>query len=162
MTHRALSAEAEALVGQMSERDQQNAVEVLRRFAANKDGGPFARLLGLTLESSGSGRARMRMIAEPALHNPLRIVHGGALFTMMDTAMAMALQSAVDADDRFSGVEVKINYLAATKLGELICDAWVRRVGGRVAVIEAEITRLDGELVAVGIGTSYVIRKTPS
>jgi acyl-CoA thioesterase len=154
------AAEAARLFESLSPRDRVNALEVLRRFAVAREGGPYSRLLGLTLESSGEGRARMRLAVVPAFFNPARILHGGAIFTLVDTAMAMALTTAIDEDDRFSGVELKINFLSATKDGELVCDAWVRRVGGRIAVLEAEVTRPDGELVALATGTSYVIRKT--
>jgi len=56
---------------------------------------PFADLVGFTLRVGrrGSGGSAAAVEVRPALLNPNGVVHGGALFTMADTAMGAALHT---------------------------------------------------------------------
>ena len=52
--------------------------------------GPFAKVMGIRLVSSGEGRAVLEMEITEPLTNNKGTCHGGALFTLADTAFGVA------------------------------------------------------------------------
>ena len=54
---------------------------------------PIARLLGVDIDSLEEGRVVMTMDPEEHLYNPLGVVHGGALATLLDTVMGCAVHT---------------------------------------------------------------------
>lgn len=58
------------------------------------DSVPFARLLGISFDSVGSGKAVARMPDRNDLHNHVGGPHAGALFTLAETASGAAMLSA--------------------------------------------------------------------
>ena len=86
------------------------------------------------------------------LLNPAGIVHGGALYTLADSGMGVALYSFVGEDELFVTIETSIFYFKAVSSGTLICESKIVHKGKRIAVMEAEI-RNEGQLVAKAMGT---------
>ena len=81
-------------------------------------------------------------------------VHGGAVSTLIDVSMAEALNPMTEEGERPVTIEIKVNYLEPGKPGTLACAASVRKGGGRIMVVEAEVTqRESGEVVALAFGT---------
>ena len=118
---------------------------------------PFelARVLGLRGLTVGDGRCVWATAIEDVHRNPYGVVHGGVLFTLVDYAMGGALTSMLEAGQRCTTLEIKINYVAPATDGEVRAEAWVVSKGGRVAILEAKVTTGD-TLLAVAIGTFYV------
>lgn len=58
------------------------------------DSVPFARLLDISFDSVGSGKAVARMPDRSDLHNHVGGPHAGALFTLAETASGAAMLSA--------------------------------------------------------------------
>ncbi|WP_055479361.1 DUF4442 domain-containing protein [Sphaerimonospora mesophila] len=58
------------------------------------DSVPFARMLGISLDSAGSGTAVARMPDRADLHNHVGGPHAGAMFTLAETASGAAMLSA--------------------------------------------------------------------
>ena len=54
---------------------------------------PFEKLLDLKLIEAESGSARMELPFEEKFTNPHGTVHGGAITSLIDTAMAIAIKS---------------------------------------------------------------------
>ena len=61
--------------------------------AAITAGDAAARLLGITLDDVGPGRATVRMVVREDMLNGHAICHGGVIFTLADTAFAHACNS---------------------------------------------------------------------
>ncbi|MEV0970156.1 DUF4442 domain-containing protein [Microtetraspora glauca] len=58
------------------------------------DSVPFARLLGISFDSIGSGRAAARLPDRGDLHNHVGGPHAGALFSLAESASGAAMLSA--------------------------------------------------------------------
>ncbi|MBM7063204.1 PaaI family thioesterase [Pseudomonas sp. UL073] len=110
-------------------------------------GSAFSRLLGLQLVEASAGRAEVHMQMHDGLGNVHGKLHGGALFSLIDTAMGQACHSLTDGVAVSVTLESKINYIRPVSEGELICRAWVLHAGKRTLVVEAE-TLQGGKLVA--------------
>ena len=92
--------------------------------------------------------------AEDRHLNPGGTVHGGAVSTLIDISMAEALNPMTEEGERPVTIEIKVNYLEPGKPGMLACTAKVRKGGGRITIVEAEVTqRESGEVVALATGT---------
>jgi uncharacterized protein (TIGR00369 family) len=86
-------------------------------------------------------------------------VHGGAISTLVDVAMAEALNTTLDDEaERPVTVEMKVNYMAPGKPGVIVSTARVRKGGKRMTVVEAEVVQEeDEEVVALATGTYTVV-----
>jgi len=112
----------------------------------------FGRLLGLEILSVGSGEAMVRLSMHDGLRNLHGKLHGGALFSLIDSAMGQASHSLGDGTPDSVTLECKVNYIRPVGEGELACRAWVEHHGKRTQVIEAEVHQ-DGKLVAKALAT---------
>ncbi|WP_264843272.1 PaaI family thioesterase [Caldinitratiruptor microaerophilus] len=118
---------------------------------------PFRELIGAQVLRVERGRAVVRMPADDRLHNSAATVHGGAICTLADAAIATALRSALMPGDLASTIEMKVNFLAPAR-GDLDAHARAIHVGGATAVGEADVLDAEGRLVAKAIATFHVRR----
>lgn len=123
---------------------------------------PYWRLLGITIDELGEGFARLRLPLEESVRNAGGPAHGGALASLVDTAVGVALDTLLDpSDPAFAGhttVEMNVSFLEAA-WGEALAEARIVRLGGSLAVGEAEIRDRQGRLVAVGRATYMIFRR---
>jgi acyl-CoA thioesterase len=118
--------------------------------------GPLADLLGIRPAFMEEGRARFDLAVRPEHLNPNRVVHGGVIYALLDTAMGGALFSTLPPGQHCTTLEVKINYLAAVTGGELRAEAGVVGLTRRTGVIEARAYGDGDRLVALATGTFYI------
>jgi acyl-CoA thioesterase len=118
----------------------------------------FARLLGLEVLEVGDGRARVALTAGPQHANFLGLVHGGAVFSLADAALAAASNSQ---GDTAVATVVTIHLLQAGHAGDrLVAEAVQEHRGGRLALYRITVVRLPAaELVAVAEGQVAVVRR---
>ncbi|QIN79936.1 hotdog fold thioesterase [Rubrobacter marinus] len=117
------------------------------------DGG-FRELVGVELVEAEEGRAVVELRAGDRHLNPGGTVHGGAVSTLIDVSMAEALNPMTGEEERPVTIEIKVNYLEPGEPGTLRCTASVRKGGGRITIVEAEVVQRESdELVALASGT---------
>lgn len=117
----------------------------------------FGELLGLQSEDQGEGRAKVSFVATERHLNPHGTVHGGAIASLCDTAMGMAVISGASPEaSRPVTIEMKITYLEPSAPGDVVATAQVRKRGRRITVVETEVTQ-ENEVVALAIGTFTTI-----
>ena len=114
----------------------------------DEGGGPYNRRLGMRPVTLEPGHAVMEMTVGPELYNPALVVHGGALASFADTAMAQAYLTTVDPDEVMLTVELKINYLRAVTEGVIRADARTVTSGRRLGFVTCEISDAQGRLLA--------------
>jgi acyl-CoA thioesterase len=93
---------------------------------------------------------------EPHLRNRGNVMHGGAIFSLVDITMGLACSSSHGFDQQSVTIECKINYVRSVSDGEVLCIAKVLHAGRRTLVVEAEVVQGD-KLVAKAQGTFAVI-----
>jgi acyl-CoA thioesterase len=118
---------------------------------------PFRELVGVTFTKVENGYSHCFLEVDKKLLNPARIVHGGAIYTLADSGMGVALYSLIDEGELFLTIEANIFYFKAVSSGTLTCESRVVHRGKRIAVMEAEIKN-EGELVAKAMGTFSIYK----
>ncbi len=119
---------------------------------------PFWSLLGIKLVEIRKGWAQIKLPFSKKLDNALGIAHGGAVFALADSAVAMALLGLLDRGESPSTIEMKINYLKPFSSGEIIAEAVIIHRGATTALGEVEVRDENNQLIAKGLAT-YMITK---
>lgn len=117
----------------------------------------FTQYVGATVTEAEGGRAVVALDAQDHHSNRHGTVHGGAVATLVDTAMGAAVYSEFNGEQAPVTIEMKVTYLEPAPIGKLTATAQVRRAGKRITIVETEVTDPDGDLVAHGIGTFTTI-----
>jgi uncharacterized protein (TIGR00369 family) len=121
---------------------------------------PFAALTGAELVSVGDGVAVFRCTPDESTFNPLGLVHGGVVCTLLDSAAGCAVQSQLPAGVGFSSIEIKVSFLAPANGTTLEIEGRALRVGRGVAFAEAHARDTGGKLVAHAT-TSIALMRPP-
>lgn len=109
---------------------------------------PFEDHVGLTIEAAANGEARLSMPFRLCLANGGGVMHGGALVTLADTAVAMAIKSILPPGTIFATTELKTQFLAPVQAGTVVALARVSGPEGRTFHGEAELHDETGTVVA--------------
>lgn len=117
---------------------------------------PFLNLVGIQGDRWGRGESRVTLSSRPDITNHFGSVHGGAVATLLDVAMAAAARS-MHPDSGVVTVSMTLNYLRPAT-GELVATGRVQRGGRSLVFCEGDITDAQGEVVATAIGAFKVAR----
>lgn len=103
------------------------------------------------------GHAITRVEVTENLLNPNGVVHGGVMFTMIDTAMGKATMTSLGEGQFCASIEIHIRFLRPAGSGRLEAGASVIRPGRKIVHLESHVRDGDGSLIATGTGTFAVI-----
>lgn len=120
--------------------------------------GPLAEMLNISNLGVKAGRATYRLDVTPELLNPHGVLHGAAVYTMVDYSMGGATMAALAQDEICATIEIKINYLASVRGGSVTCATEIVKQGRKVVFLESRVTDDAGKLVATASGSFAVIR----
>ena len=117
----------------------------------------FNGYVGYDVLGMKDGRYVLELGLEERHMNQFGSVHGGVLFTMLDTAMSRACFDALP-DGQKEGVtlEMKINYLKTVREGKLTAFGYLVNRTRRTAYVEGQILNSEGEMVAKASGTMFM------
>ena len=116
---------------------------------------PYARFLGLELGDIADGQVSVHLQVRDELLQNQRVVHGGALASLIDTASAFAVLSQIDINERVTTTDLTIHYLRPVTSGRMNATARVVRGGRRLFVLSVDVTDDNGLLVATAV-TTYI------
>jgi uncharacterized protein (TIGR00369 family) len=119
---------------------------------------PIAELMRMRVTDVESGRITFSCTPDASMYNPLGMVHGGAVCTLLDTATACAMHSTLPEGVGYTSVEIKVNYLKAVTVasGPLTAVGTVVKTGSRIGFAEGKVTDASGNLVATASSTLLV------
>jgi uncharacterized protein (TIGR00369 family) len=125
---------------------------------------PIANLVGTRLVSVADGEAVFRCVPDGSTYNPVGMVHGGLLCTLMDSAMGVAVQSTLAPGVRSATIELKVSFLRPVRVGagELEIHGRALQVGRRVAFAEAHARDEVGTLVGHATSSLALIEGGPT
>jgi uncharacterized protein (TIGR00369 family) len=103
------------------------------------DTAPFEDLLGMRIEEAGSGRAILSMPFPVKLAQGGGVLHGGALTSLADTAVAIAIKTLLAPGTVFATTELTTRFLAPALEGPAIATATVAGPQGRSFFGEAQV-----------------------
>jgi uncharacterized protein (TIGR00369 family) len=121
---------------------------------------PIARTLNYRLTEVEEGRVVFRGTPLFDHLNPLGTVHGGWYGTLLDSAMACAVQTMLPRGSSYTTLEYKVNVIRAIPTGtEILCEGRAQHVGRSTGIATGEIRGAgDGRLHATGSTTCIVLR----
>jgi uncharacterized protein (TIGR00369 family) len=125
-------------------------------------GPPIGETLNFRLIEVGEGRAVFEGEPGEESFNPLGSIHGGWTATLLDSALACAVHSTLERGERYTSVEMKVNFLRPIfpgKPGRLICSGKVINRGRTLALSEASLVDEAGKVYAHGTETCMIFPK---
>ncbi len=111
---------------------------------------PYPLMDWMTAEAleAEEGLVKMRFTVKEYMLNPIKIIHGGVLATMLDELMGAA-GFLMNRPVGYATINMNVDFLHSAKLNEiLIGEGKVVRAGKTVMHTEAKITNADGKVVA--------------
>jgi acyl-CoA thioesterase len=114
---------------------------------------PFAKLLGIKLDSVEPGLASLSLEIRDEFKQNAGVVHGGVIAALIDSAMAFAIVPLLKSDETTTTVDLTISYLKPLRSGTAIATARVLRAGGRLIVLSADLIDNEGNLAATALST---------
>lgn len=123
---------------------------------------PFAKLLGIKLDSVEAGDATLSLQIRDDFRQNAGVVHGGVIASLIDSATAFAILPLLNPNERSTTVDLTISYLRPLTAGSMVAHAKVLRAGQRLIVVSAELHDDAGNLAATALSTYMRLPKTPS
>jgi uncharacterized protein (TIGR00369 family) len=121
---------------------------------------PIAETLGVWPLRFEEGVAQFYADPEERHYNPLGVVHGGLVATLLDSALACAVQTTLPAGVSYTTVDLNVTFVRAVtaETGRLVCTSEIVHRGSRVATAQARVVAEDsGKLVAHGSTTCMIL-----
>jgi acyl-CoA thioesterase len=105
------------------------------------DCAPFEQLLKMKIESVGDGRAVLAMPFLFQFSQGAGLLHGGALTSLADTAVALACKSLLPVGSRFATISLESIFLAPVRQGLVTAHAEVapaekRTLHGKAVIVD--------------------------
>lgn len=116
----------------------------------------FHRSFGMEVDEATRGEVVLGWEAREEHLNLQGLVHGGVLATLLDTAMGLAVRSALEPGRRHVTIEMGIHYLRAAHPGRLRARGRVARVGREIAFADADVVDGQDRVLARATGTFSV------
>lgn len=129
-----------------------NDLDDLRERLASS---PFHVGLGIEAVEASEGRVRLALDASEDQRNLLGTIHGGVVASLADTAMGLAVRTAIEPGRPHVTIEMSVRYLRPVAPGRIEAVGTVIRAGSQIAFAEAEVVA-DGVAVARAAGTYAV------
>ena len=114
----------------------------------------YAKFLGLELCELKTGEVSVCLDVRDELKQNQSVVHGGAIASLIDTASAFVILTAMDESERVTTTDLTIHYLRPITAGRMLAKAHIIRAGRRRFVVSVEVEN-DGQLAASAV-TGYV------
>ena len=112
------------------------------------DGSPFERLLGVQILRAEEGQAHLSLPFTLKLSNGGGVMHGGALTSLADTAVAMAIKSLLPPGTVFATTDLSMKFVAPVFEGQVHAYARVQATGVRTFSGECELLGEADEVYA--------------
>lgn len=120
----------------------------------------FPGNLGVRITSASPGRAAGTLEVNERVLHPGGHAHGGAIAGFGDTLAAWATFPSLAADEVFSTIEFKANFIRTTASGTLYGEAVTVHRGGRTQVLDVKIyaDESGSALVAIMMVTQAILK----
>jgi uncharacterized protein (TIGR00369 family) len=119
---------------------------------------PIAKLVQMGITVLEEGRVEFTCELDESVYNPIGVVHGGLVCTMLDTVAGCAVHTTLPAGVAYTSIELKVSYLRAVHAtsGPLTAIGRVVKPGRRVAFAEGEVLDAAGRTVATASSSLLV------
>jgi len=120
---------------------------------------PIQQTLDFRLVKVERGYTVFAGIPKFEYYNPIGSVHGGYTAALLDSCMACAVHSTLEAGYSYATLEIKINYVRAitSDTGEVRAEGKVINSGKRIATADGRFFDSAGNLYAHGSTTCLIL-----
>lgn len=119
---------------------------------------PFERLLNMKIIEAADGRATLTMPFVLDLAQGAGLMHGGALVSLADTAVVMAIKSLVSPQTHFATVSLESKFLYPVKQGVVTAKAEIVKQEGRMIQAQATVYN-DEERPVLEFASTFKVAK---
>lgn len=119
---------------------------------------PIASLFGYAITHVGDGEVTFAVTPDESAYNPIGMVHGGLVCTLLDSVVGCAVHTQLPAGTGYTSIELKVSYLRPVhaSTGTIHARGWVTKPGRRVAFAEGDVRDGAGKLLATASGSLLV------
>ena len=119
---------------------------------------PIAMLMRMSIHDLEEGRVEFGCAVDESVYNPIGVVHGGLVCTLLDTVVGCAVHTTLPQGVGYTSIELKVNYLRSVHdtSGPLRAIGRVVKPGSRVAFAEGEVRDAADRVVATASGSLLV------
>ena len=140
-----------------------SGLEFLQAMAAGElPGPPIGSHFDMRAVSVTAGEVVFACTPDDSAYNPIGLIHGGLLCTLLDSVAGCAVHSTLPAGVGYTSIEISVRYLRPVRAdgSELAATGRIVKPGRRVAVADGEVRDATGQLVATAT-TSCLILTSP-
>ncbi|MGO1908631.1 MAG: PaaI family thioesterase [Brevibacterium linens] len=136
-----------------------DGIDFLQKIADGEiAGAPIGKHIGMSLVDVGEGSVTFHCAPDESHYNPIGMVHGGLVCTLLDSALGCATHTTLPAGTGYTSIEIKVNYLrpVTSESGPLVATGRVTKAGRRVTFAEGEVVDNKGKTVATAAGSLLI------
>ncbi len=125
--------------------------------------GRFAGLLGIEITAVTDEQVFSRLRLRPIHLSSNDRVHAGVIVSLADSTCGYGCRTHLpDAASGFTTIELNANFLMATQVGELTCEAQLQHSGRTTQIWDAEVRDEEQRLVALFRCTQLLLQPKES
>jgi uncharacterized protein (TIGR00369 family) len=139
-----------------------SGLDYLRRVQAGAiPAPPITAQFGITFTVVEPGRVVASLEPHEAFFNPLGSVHGGVACTLLDTVLACAGHTTLEAGTGYTSIDLAVRYLRPIlpSVGRLTATGRVVKPGRRVVFTEGEVVDGQGRVCATATSSLLVFAR---
>lgn len=123
---------------------------------------PISQLFQMGVNTVEPGHVEFTCELDESAYNPIGVVHGGLVCTLLDTVVGCAVHSTLPVGSGYTSIEIKVSYLRPVHgtSGPLVATGTVVKPGRRVAFAEGSVSDASGKTVATASSTLLVFSTT--
>ncbi|MFA7666598.1 MAG: PaaI family thioesterase [Burkholderiaceae bacterium] len=136
-----------------------SGLEFLKRIARGElPSAPIFQALDFVPVECDAGRMVFQGTPKSEYYNPIGSVHGGYIATLLDSALACAIQTMLAQGFGYTTLELKLSYLRplTDRTGPVRAEGWVIDLSGQVGTAEGRLIDVDGTLYAHATATCLI------
>ncbi len=120
---------------------------------------PFTALLGMEITEVAEGRVTLTAEPTEESYNPLGLVHGGWIATILDSAIGTSLTTLMPPGKAVVSLDIQVRYFKPLSVasGTMRCEGVALNVGRTTATGEARLVDASGRIHAHATSTCAII-----
>jgi uncharacterized protein (TIGR00369 family) len=116
----------------------------------------FTDWMGVEYLHDEPGLRRIALTLTPKHMSRAKRVHGGVLFTLLDTALGGAVVHSLERGKGCATLELKINYFRPIQHGRIVAEGRLVNRTRSTAYAEGEVRNEEGKVLAKASGTFFI------
>ena len=135
-------------------------VSWIREMAAGEmPAAPFAQTLETYPEEAEAGRVVFGMDVREWMSNPAGVIHGGAVATILDSVLTLAVMTKLSPDKLCTTLDLTVHYVRPLfpPGGKITAEGIAVHVGTTIGTAEGRVHDERGRLIAHGSATLSII-----